>query len=182
MDEAAPVVQYSFSLDNTRDMFTPSGASKTRLTPAELFDKQAALDRIRLDVYNKILVTVHNKIKMIASLHNSPQMTFFDVPEWMPGSPRYDLQDCIYYIVWNLRHSDFVVVYVPRGRLMISWKHQSEKYYSEESPIRQAMESVANAMAKEQPTKIEKPEKKKPAYKPSEVSGSGGGAKSITFI
>ena len=162
-------------------MFTSSGANKTRLTPVELFDKQAALDRIRLDVYNKILTNVHNKIKMIASLHNSPQMTFFDVPEWMPGSPRYDLQDCIYYIVWNLRHSDFVVVYIPRARLLISWNHQSDKYYSEESPIRQAMESVANAMAKPA-APIEKPEKKKPVYKPSDAGGGGAVAKSITFI
>lgn len=159
------------------------------LTPASLFDEQAKLDAIRLQVYNRILSAVHQKIKAHSTLPNSTQMTSFDIPEWHPGCPRFDVKDCILYIVWNLRHSGFKVLYVSPNRLLISWKEQSIQYYQEESPIRQAM--VAAATAKPQaPAKVDI--KKKPAtYKPAAegVAGmlaSGSASKksgtTITFI
>ena len=138
---------------------------------------------------------------------NADQMTSFDVPEWQPGCPRFDVKDCILYIVWNLRHSGFKVLYVSPNRLLISWKEQSIQYYQEESPIRQAMiaATAINKNAKVAPAQAAKAEKKKPAaYKPtpegvagmlaSGASGSGfgsgsgsgsskrGGVQTITFI
>ena len=182
----------------TREMFTP-GKTTPQLTPAALFDKQAKIDRIRLEVYNRLLDAAHRKIKMVAGLHNSTQMTYYEVPEWQPGYPRYDVKDCILYIVWNLRHSGFLVLYVPHNRLLISWKEQTDHYYLEESPIRQAMVAVADAAAaaarKDEPPA--KPEKKRTGtYRPladgvvgalaDGGSGSGSGrervTKNITFI
>jgi hypothetical protein len=122
---------------------------------------------MRLQVYNRILSTVHQKIKSHSTLPNSSQMTSFDVPEWQPGCPRFDVKDCILYIVWNLRHSGFKVLYVSPNRLLISWKEQSIQYYQEESPIRQAMIATANAIPNRVAAPAAKPEKKKPAaYKP----------------
>lgn len=166
------------------------------LTPASLFDEQAKLDAMRLQVYNRILTTVHQKIKAHSTLPNSTQMTSFDVPEWQPGCPRFDVKDCILYIVWNLRHSGFKVLYVSPNRLLISWKEQSIQYYQEESPIRQAMIAAATAAPAPRPTTAQqsKPEKKKPnAYRPAPegvagmlANGSGsskrGAATTITFI
>lgn len=122
-----------------------SGPPPPQLTPAALFSEQARLDALRLEVYNRILGTVHLKIKTAAVLPNSSQMTYYDVPEWQPGCPRYDVKDCILYIVWNLRHSGFNVLYMSPNRLLISWKDQSIKYYQEESPIRQAMLAASSA-------------------------------------
>jgi len=176
-----------------------------QLTPASLFTEQAKLDELRLQVYNRILGTVHQKIKAHSTIPNSDQMTSFDVPEWQPGCPRFDVKDCILYIVWNLRHSGFKVLYVSPNRLLISWKEQSIQYYQEESPIRQAMiaATTINKNAKVPlTTPVAKTEKKKAAaYKPaaegvagmlaagssgSGSSGSGssrkGGIQTITFI
>lgn len=122
-----------------------SGPPPPQLTPAALFSEQARLDALRLEVYNRILGTVHLKIRTAAQLPNSTQMTYYDVPEWQPGCPRYDVKDCILYIVWNLRNSGFRVIYMSPNRLVISWKDQSIKYYQEESPIRQAMLAAASA-------------------------------------
>jgi hypothetical protein len=168
----------------------PQGQPPPYLTPASLFDDQAKLDTMRLQVYNRILTAVHQKIKSTSSLPNSTQMTNFDVPEWQPGCPRFDVKDCILYIVWNLRHSGFKVLYISPNRLLISWKEQSIHYYQEESPIRQAMVAAAATPAVRQAQKIA--EKKKPAnYKPTAdgVAGmlAGGGASkrgntTITFI
>jgi hypothetical protein len=131
-------------LDKTREM---SNQIPPQLSPASLFEDQAKLDAMRLQVYNRILGTVHQKIKSHSTLPNSSQMISFDIPEWQPGCPRFDVKDCILYIVWNLRHSGFKVLYVSPNRLLISWKEQSIQYYQEESPIRQAMLATASAVS-----------------------------------
>jgi hypothetical protein len=162
------------------------------LTPASLFEDQAKLDAIRLQVYNRLLSAVHQKIKFASTQASAGQMTSFDVPEWQPGCPRFDVKDCILYIVWNLRHAGFQVMYVPSNRLLISWKEQSIQYYQEDSPIRQAMVAAAaqgSAPSVAAPKKSEK--KKAGTYKPTAdgVAGmlaQGGtkksGASTITFI
>lgn len=169
------------------------------LTPASLFETQARLDALRLDVYNRILRGVHQKIKATSTLPSSPQMTSFDVPEWQPGCPRFDVKDCILYVVWNLRSAGFRVIYVSPNRLLISWKEQSTHYYQEESPIRQAMLATAEASSSSSsssspsytPPSILKQPKKASAYKPPPAGVAGmlaqgaSGRKSgstITFI
>lgn len=165
-------------------------APPPQLTPGALFEEQAKLDAIRLGVYNRLLASVHQKIKFTSSLPGTPQMTYYDVPEWQPGCPRFDVKDCILYIVWNLRNSGFQVVYVPSNRLLISWKEQSIQYYQEESPIRQAMMAATatqrTTISPIQPPKAEK--KKAGAYKPPSESVAGmlagrrTGTGTVTFI
>jgi len=163
------------------------------LTPASLFDEQAKIDAIRLKIYNRILTAVHQKIKANSTMHNSTQMTSFDVPEWQPGCPRFDVKDCILYMVWSLRHAGFKVLYVSPNRLLISWKEQTIQYYQEESPIRQAMIAAAAAGSTPRPQAAQtKADKKKPAsYKPAAegvtaMLANGGSVKrtatTITFI
>jgi len=121
-------------------------------------------------------------------------MISHDVPEWQPGCPSFDVKDCILYMVWNLRHSGFKVLYVSPNRLLISWKEQSVQYYTEESPIRQAMMAAAAAPPPTH-TPAKTTDKKKAAnYKPAAegvaamlANGSAGSRKSgsaatITFI
>ena len=166
------------------------------LTPSSLFETQARLDALRLDVYNRILRGVHQKIRATSTLPSSPQMTHFDVPEWQPGCPRFDVKDCILYIVWNLRSAGFRVLYISPNRLLISWKEQSVQYYQEESPIRQAMLATAEAASAPSstsaaPVSILKQPKKAASYKPPPTGVAGmlaqgaSGRKSgstITFI
>jgi len=171
------------------------------LTPASLFEEQARLDGLRLEVYNRILGTVHQKIRATSTLPSSPQATYFDVPEWQPGCPRFDVKDCILYIVWQLRHSGFRVMYVSPNRLIISWKEQSIQYYSEESPIRQAMVAASGSVkttgdvttTSVPPPPGERKKKTTATYRPPSDSVAGmlasggaakrtGGASTITFI
>jgi hypothetical protein len=173
-----------------------SGQAPPQLTPASLFEDQARLDGLRLQTYNKILAAVHQRIKWASTQPGSNQMTFFDVPEWQPGCPRYDVKDCILYVVWNLRHAGFKVIYMPYNRLLVNWQEQSIRYYQEESPIRQAMMATASAPATAVPATVSGSKvgekKKAAAYKPTAEGVAGllaqggrssrGGATSITFI
>jgi len=121
------------------DTSTPS------LTPASLFEAQSAKDSVRLQVYNRLLAAVHKKIRFVSTQPGEgSQMTHFDVPEWYPGCPLYDVKDCILYLVWSLRSAGFEVKYLSPNRLLINWKEHASRYYQEESPIRQAMMAAAN--------------------------------------
>lgn len=139
------------------------------LSPADLFQGQAAIDEKRRMVYDKILAIVHQRIKHASSLQNTPHMTNYDVPEWQPGCPRYDVKDCILYLVWNLRASGFQVLYVSPNRLLISWVSHANQYYQEESPIRQAMvAAVEQGKATPAPATTKEPKKKAAQnYKPT---------------
>lgn len=160
------------------------------LTPSALFSEQAKLDSMRLKVYNRILSNVHKKIRVTSGLPGSPQMTNYDVPEWQPGCPCFDVKDCILYMVWNLRNSGFRVMYISPNRILVSWKEHSAQYYQEESPIRQAMVAAThqNTVVPAAPPV----QKKASGYKPttegiaamlSQQSASGRrGAGTITFI
>jgi hypothetical protein len=162
------------------------------LTPSSLFAEQEKIDRLRLQVYNRLLATVHQKIKFTSTLPGNQQMTYYDVPEWQPGCPRFDVKDCILYLIWNLRHAGFKIMYVSPNRMLISWKEQSIQYYQEESPIRQAMMAASRTQQTPPPTAPMKGEKKKAAaYRPASegVAGmlaggraAGGGGATITFI
>lgn len=131
------------------------------------------MDTLRLQVYNKILASVHQRIKFQSTRPSSPQMVSYNVPEWQPGCPRFDVKDCILYIAWNLRQSGFKVLYVSPNRLLISWKEQAIQYYAQESPIRQAM--MAAAQPKHYTAKPEKSILKKTTstYKPASEGVAG---------
>ncbi len=147
-----------------------------QLSPSALFEDQARLDAMRLQVYNRILANVHQKIRHTSTLPNSPQMTYYDVPEWQPGCPRFDVKDCILYVIWNLRNSGFKVLYVSPNRMVVSWKEQSTHYYQEESPIRRAMLAASQQSAPPPPMQksSDKPEKKKAAtYRPAAEGVAG---------
>jgi len=125
-----------------------------------LFDDQARLDTLRLATYNRLLAATHQKIKWASTKQDSGQMTYYDVPEWSPGCPLYDVKDAILYLVWNLRHTGFKVLYMGGNRLLINWKEQSIQYYTEESPIRQAMMATAAAGTRPPTTKQDRDKEK----------------------
>jgi hypothetical protein len=162
-----------------------------QLTPESLFTEQAKIDALRLNTYNRLLGAVQQKIKATSTLPGSPQMAYYDVPEWQPGCPRFDVKDCILYIVWNLRHAGFQVMYVSPNRLLVSWKQQSVQYYQEESPIRQAMMAASRPSPTMQSSVVPTANRKKAAaYKPASEGVAGllaganskKGAGTVTFI
>lgn len=161
------------------------------LTPATLFEEQRRRDTLKLDTYNRILSAVHAKIRAAPTLPTSPQTIMFDVPEWQPGCPSFDVKDCILYVVWQLRSTGFRVAYVSPNRLIISWKEHSIQYYQNESPIRQAMLAAAAAPPAPAAPAAPPPKKKAAAYRPAMAGGptedrivgvSSRGSTKLTFI
>jgi hypothetical protein len=98
----------------------------------ELYEKKQFYDLQTLNIYNKLLNRIHNKIKLISRQHIDNQHCWFVVPEVMIGIPKYDHGACIAYIIDKLNTNGFVVKYTHPNLLFISWKHWIPKYVRDE--------------------------------------------------
>jgi hypothetical protein len=110
-----------------------------RLEPKQLYEKRIARDKSKLKSYNQILSQIHNRIYHTSQLSGNTNYLVYTVPPFVLGLPSIDLQDCIVYIVHQLRQSGFVVRYTYPNLLYISWKHYETEYNRQQNPIVQAM-------------------------------------------
>lgn len=142
-----------------------------RLKPSDLYTKRQSKDAARLRAYNKILDQVFTRIRTISKLPNSQCYLLYTVPPFILGLPKIDMEDCVVYLVYQLRQSGFEVRYTAPNLLYISWAHHEKSYLLEQSPILQAMLQTAEENNKKQKTKslFDK--------KPS----GGGGSKKVKF-
>lgn len=72
----------------------------------------------------------------------------YTVPPFILGLPSIDLEDCIVYIVFQLRTSGFEVRFTYPNLLYISWKAYEREYLMTKNPIVQAMIPPAQATNK----------------------------------
>lgn len=118
-------------------------SGRNDLEPRQLFEKRVARDRARLRAYDQILKQIQNRIKTTAELPGNPNYLVYTVPPFILGLPAIDLQDCIVYIVHQLRTSGFAVRFTYPNLLYISWQHYEQEYMREQNPITQAMKPPA---------------------------------------
>jgi hypothetical protein len=109
------------------------------LNPVELYDKRRSKDHSRLRAYNKILEQIYHRIRVISKLHHSPCFLLYTVPPFILGLPKIDLEDCIVYLIYQLRHAGYEVRYTPPNMVYISWVHHETSYIIQQSPIMHAM-------------------------------------------
>jgi hypothetical protein len=115
-------MDYIFSNNNSVDDI------KEKISLDELYDRKREVEKHKLKIYQRILNRVHVKIKMTARQKHEEQYTFFVVPEFVIGVPKYDVATCISYIVYKLEENGFVTKYTHPNLLFISWKHYIPSY------------------------------------------------------
>ena len=98
----------------------------------DLYDKKRRYDLNKLDVFNKLLARVHNKIKITARQKTDEQFCWFLVPEVMIGVPKYDQGACIAYIMDKLSENGFNVKYIHPNVIFICWNHWVPSYIRNE--------------------------------------------------
>jgi hypothetical protein len=108
------------------------------LKPGQLFEQRSSRDRARLRAYNQLLEQIYTKIKS-ASRVAANNWIIYTVPPFVLGLPKIDLQDCVVYIVFQLRQAGYEVRYTYPNLLYVSWKHHERNYILQESPIMKAM-------------------------------------------
>lgn len=110
-----------------------------RLEPKQLFEKRESRDKSRLRAYNQLLTQVHHRIYTTSQLPGNPNYLMYTVPPFIIGLPHIDLEDCIVYMVYQLRTSGFEVRFTYPNLLYISWKSYENEYLRKQNPIVKAM-------------------------------------------
>ena len=99
-----------------------------KLNLDELYEKKRKYDLNKLEIYNKLLARIHNKIKVTARQKIDEQFCWFLVPEVMIGVPKYDQGACIAYLMDKLSDNGFNVKYVHPNVIFICWNHWVPSY------------------------------------------------------
>ncbi len=110
-----------------------------RLEPKDLYDRRIRRDHARLRAYNTLLEQIYHRVYATSQLSGNTSSVLYSVPPFILGLPKLDMEDCIVYLVWQLRQSKFEVRFTWPAMLFISWKHHEGDYLSKQNPIVQAM-------------------------------------------
>uniref|UniRef100_A0A6C0D477 Uncharacterized protein n=1 Tax=viral metagenome TaxID=1070528 RepID=A0A6C0D477_9ZZZZ len=103
-----------------------------RINIDELYETKKKNNLTRLDIYNKLLIKVHNRIKTSSRLKNNENFCTYIMPEVLIGYPNYNLDECLVYIIDKLQIDGFLTRYVHPNLLMISWNHWVPGYVRDE--------------------------------------------------
>ena len=99
----------------------------------DLFETKREFDESKLNLFNKILNRIHNKIKLTSrQTRGKEQFIWYLIPEMMIGVTRYNVEECTGYILRKLRENDFVVRYTHPNLIFISWTHWIPGYVRQE--------------------------------------------------
>ena len=105
----------------------------------DLYRNRQSRDTARLKAYNKLLETIYHRIRVVSAMPTHPTNILYTIPPFILGVPRLDLQDCVVYLVWQLRNNGFNVQFTYPNMLNIGWGHHEKDYIANDSPIAQAM-------------------------------------------
>ena len=98
----------------------------------DLYEKKREHDLSKLNIFNRLLGRIHNKIKLTSRQKHDEQFCWFVVPEMMIGVPKYDQGAAIAYIMDKLTNNGFVTKYIHPNLIFISWKHWIPHYVRSE--------------------------------------------------
>ena len=104
-----------------------------KLNMDDLFEKKREISENKLHLYNKILNRIHDKIKITSRQNQGKeQFCWYIIPEIMIGIPRYNVAECVEYILRKLRENNFVIRYTHPNLVFISWQHRVPGYVRQE--------------------------------------------------
>ncbi len=85
----------------------------------DIYKIQKEKDKQRMKIYERILSKCFKKIKEL-SLHEE-NYCFFEMPEYIPGSPLYNMTECVIFMVNSLQDKGFKARYVDPFMIFITW-------------------------------------------------------------
>ncbi len=118
-----------------------------KLNLDDLFEKKREIAENKLQLYNKILNRIHERIKLTSRQNlGKEQFCWYLIPEMMIGVSRYDVEECTNYILRKLRENNFQIRYTHPNLLFISWKHWVPGYVRQEykKQTGQAIDGLGN--------------------------------------
>ena len=92
------------------------------LTASDLIKNQMKRDEKRKEVFDVILLKCCQKIRKCDEV----RLTYcvFEIPEYVFGFPLYKLQDCVQYLLTELKKKEFKVKFAFPVTLIITWQNR----------------------------------------------------------
>ena len=103
-----------------------------RINIDDLYESKKKNNLTRLDIYNKLLIKIHAKIKMASRLRNNENFCSYIMPEVLIGYPNYNFEECLVFIIDKLQNDGFLTRYIHPNLLLISWNHWVPMYVRDE--------------------------------------------------
>ena len=104
-----------------------------KLNLDDLFEKKREISETKLGLYNKVLNRIHHKITLTSRNNfGKDQWCWYLIPEVMIGVSRYNVDECIGYIIQKLKNNDFAIRYTNPNLIFISWQHWVPGYVRQE--------------------------------------------------
>ena len=96
----------------------------------------------RLKIYDEILKKCHERIKAVSKSPKGTTFCFYIIPNYVYGTPLYDVNACIVYMVQYLMKNGFYVAYTHPNLLYISWfkRTNSIEYKKQSKPFKEKEE------------------------------------------
>ena len=101
---------------------------KEKINLDDLYKQKKTTEEHKIKIYQRVLARVHVKIKTTSRMRNSDRFTFFLLPEFILGVPRYSMVECTSYVLDKLIDNGFRVKYTHPNFLFISWQHYIPDY------------------------------------------------------
>jgi hypothetical protein len=103
-----------------------------RINIDELYETKKKNNLTRVDIYNKLLIKIHNRIKISSRTKTNENFCTYIMPEVLIGYPNYNLEECLVFIIDKLQTDGFLTRYIHPNLLMISWNHWVPSYVRDE--------------------------------------------------
>ena len=103
-----------------------------RINIDELYESKKKNNLTRIDIYNKLLLKIHNRIKISSRIKTNENFCTYIMPEVLIGYPNYNLEECLLFIIDKLQIDGFLTRYIHPNLLMISWNHWVPSYVRDE--------------------------------------------------
>lgn len=101
----------NYENNTTDDLFT--------FSVNEIHKKQKDRETNRIQIYKKIASKCFKKIKETSQSEQT--YCFFEIPEYLPGLPLYNMTECVMFILNLLKEKGFKSRYCDGYKIFISW-------------------------------------------------------------
>ena len=102
---------YYGNYDTNSDLFT--------LSIHDIHKKQKDRETNRVNIYKKIASKCFKKIKETSQSEQT--YCFFDIPEYIPGLPLYNMTECVMFLLNILKEKGFNSRYCDGFKIFVSW-------------------------------------------------------------
>ena len=114
------------------DYYGNYGRNKNTFSVNDIQKNQREKEKKRMDIYERILIRCLEKIK--ASSAHEVTFCFFEMPEYIPGMPLYNMTECLMFILNTLKDKGFNARYVDPFMIYITWNLAKPNYKMIEAP------------------------------------------------